>query len=765
MGRRSRPKTRKGRRRGSRVRGLVLRLALLSFVLGTGYLGWLDLRVQAEFDGARWAVPARIYARPLEIYPGARLDAQMLIEELEASGYQPVKHAVRPGTYARQGAHFTISTRAFKYWDYPEPPRELQLRLRGGSVEALGERGRALPIARIDPALIGRIYPSHREDRILVRRDDVPPLLIDALLAVEDRRFFDHFGLSPRAILRAAIANLRARSTVQGGSTLTQQLAKNFFLSHERSIWRKATEALIALLLEARYEKQEILEAYLNEVFLGQEGGRAIHGFGLASHFYFRRPIDELELNEVALLVALVRGASYYNPRRHPDRALERRNLVLSVLAERNLISVAQADDARAAPLGTTSSAPSGRSPYPAFLELVRRQLRSDYHEDDLRSEGLQIFTTLDPVAQRNAEHALAGRVKSLERARQLPPGSLQGALVVTRTTSGEVLALVGDRKPRRSGFNRALDALRPAGSVLKPAVYLSALEQGTRYSLVTGLDDSPLRVEVPGGEDWSPANYDKRSHGTAVPLYLALAQSYNLATVRLGMSLGLPRVRNTLKRLGVEREIELYPSLFLGALGLTPFEVAGMYQTLANGGFQVPLRAIREVTGARGEPLSRYGLSVQQAFAPAPVFLLNRALSEVMRTGTGRSANARLGQRHVLAGKTGTTDDLRDSWFAGFDDSQVAVVWLGRDDNEPTGLTGASGALQVWTDYMDLLGPDSLDARTPRDVRWHWTDVRNRRRTDPNCPGAVQLPYWGEALPGYTACSELVPRGRKSLT
>ncbi len=745
------------RRRGARVlsagRGLVLRALLGLAVLAAGYVAWLDLKVRSEFDGRRWAVSARIYARPLELYPGMRLSAQELEQELLASGYQRSQRAERPGQYVSRGSSFTIRTREFGYWDYSEPARRLELQLRDGRAASLREGDAVLPIARIDPALIGHIFPAHQEDRILVKLPEVPPMLVQGLLAVEDRRFYEHYGLSPRSIARAALANLWAGETVQGGSTLTQQLAKNFFLSHERTLARKLNEAIIALLLELHYEKDDIFEAYLNEVFLGQDQGRAIHGFGLASHYYFGRPLTELRLAESALLVGLVRGASYYNPRRHPERARSRRDLVLAALAGQGAITVAEAAAAAAEPLGVIASPPSARTPHPAFVDLVRRQLRRDYAEDDLRSEGLRIFTTLQPRLQAQAERALHRRAEGLEKQAGLEGGSLQGAVVVTSTTSGEVLALVGDRMPRREGFNRALDARRPVGSVAKPAVYLSALALPERFSLMSGLDDRPLSIRDPDtGVVWEPANYDNVSHGT-VALHTALANSYNLATVRLGMAVGINTVTETLQRLGVERTFSGYPSLLLGAISLTPAEVTQMYQTLASGGFQMPLRAIREVSDARGTRLARYGLSVRQTFEAEPVFLLNHALSEVMSVGTGRGVTARLGPNVTVAGKTGTTDDLRDSWFAGFDGAHLAVVWLGKDDNSPIGLTGASGALPVWTDLMESIGVESLVGRTPPRIEWHWSDAEHAGLTDPGCPGARRTPFWGGTLPPYAAC------------
>jgi len=508
------------------------------------------------------------------------------------------------------------------------------------------------------------------------------------------------------------------------------------------------------LLLEWHYDKREILEAYLNEVYLGQDGKHAVHGFGLASRFYFGQSLDSLKLPQLALLVGLVRGASYYDPRRHPERARKRRDLVLDLMAAQGGVSAPQARAAKAAALGVTRTAPSGVTLYPAFVDLVRRQLRRDYREDDLTSEGLQIFTTLEPDVQTQAERALAGRVKRLEADLGLPRGKLEGAAVVTGRDSGELLAVVGGRNARFAGFNRALDAVRQVGSVIKPAVYLTALSQPERYTLNSVLRDAPLTLERPDGSIWNPKNYDQQYHGE-VPLHTALANSYNLSTARLGLELGADAVAQTLRHLGVRRKFHHYPSLFLGTVALPPIEVVQMYQTLAAGGFHTPLRAIREVLDVNGRPLSRYPLSVDQTLAPAAVYLLNTALQEVVREGTGKSLNRQLPASLAVAGKTGTTDNLRDSWFAGFTGNYLGVVWLGMDDNSPARLSGASGALRVWGDIIGRLDPEPLQLAQPPNVEWVWIEPASGLRGDEGCDGAVRLPFiTGSAPARYAPCA-----------
>ena len=747
MARRTSPKSsNKSRRKAGshrkrpQIGRILLRWAMAGLAVGSVallvYTAWLDVQVRQQFEGKRWALPAQVYARPLELYPGLALSVEQLQAELQRLGYRRHRHPQQPGTYARLGRSFIVTTRAFDFWDGSEPSRQLRLEFSRQALDDIrrADNGDELDLLRLDPPLIGRIYPAHREDRVLVRLDEVPPLLIDALLTVEDRDFYQHPGVSPRAILRALLANLRAGRTVQGGSTLTQQLVKNFFLSSERTLTRKLNEALMALLLEWRYDKDEILEAYLNEIYLGQDGRRAIHGFGLASQFYFERPLAQLPPEQIALLVALVKGPSWYDPRRFPARARERRDLTLHLMAEQGFITPVLAETASARKLGVTPRAASGVTRLPAFMDLVRRQLRRDYSDTDLRSEGLRIFTSLDPQVQQAAEGALAGQLA------RLPGAALQGASVTVDVNSGEVLAVVGGRDPRFAGFNRALDAQRPIGSLVKPAIYLTALASG-KYTLATPLDDSPLRVEMDDGEVWQPQNFDHRSHGE-VPLFEALAQSYNLASARLGLTLGVPAVLDTLRALGVTRELPAWPAQLLGAASLSPLEVAQVYHSLAAGGFRTPLRAIRAVLTPQGEPLQRYPLEVVQAAPAVPVFLLNAALANTVREGTGKSAYRLLPKDLTVAGKTGTTDDLRDSWFAGFSGDRLAVVWLGNDDNSPAGLTGAGGALRVWADTLRRLDAQPFDPPTPLGVEWVWVDRRSGLLVRKHCGSAVHLPF-----------------------
>lgn len=741
-----RPQTRPPFRR--RLLWAAASLALIAVCVGAlvfvAYLIRLDGEIRDRFAGARWALPAQVYAAPLELYPGARMAGDDLVHELRRLGYRALTSLEGPGTFVqRPGDRVDVHARPFEFWDGPQPATAMIVQFIDGQISGLsnGSTGAPLNLARLDPMLIGSIYPQQGEDRVLVRLDEVPDLLPRGLMAVEDRGFYGHFGISPKGITRAFIANLQAGRVVQGGSTITQQLVKNFFLDHRQTWARKINEAFMALLLEAHYEKDEILEAYLNEVNLGQDGGRSVNGFGLGATFYFNKPLVELMPHEIALLVGIVKGPSFYNPRRNPERALARRNLVLKVFADDGLIDQATYDAAVARPLDLAGGRDGGVERYPAFVDLVKRQLRRQYEEEDLTREGLRIFTTLNPRAQEVLEAEIVRRLPEIERSRRMDDDTLEAAGVVTNVEGGEVLALVGGRRVRFPGFNRALDARRSIGSLAKPFVYLTALARPAEFNLYSWLADEPVEVKMAHGPVWRPQNYDKQLHGPQ-PLFAALAQSYNLPTVQLGLAVGADAVMDTFRAAGYRGDATVLPSIFLGAIDIAPLDVAQMYATLAAGGFQAPLSAIREVLTEAGEPLSRYPLKVRQALPEGPVYLVNWALEQVMRAGTGRAAYQQLPSSLSVAGKSGTTDDFRDAWFAGFGGDRVAVVWVGRDDNKSIGLSGSSGALPIWAGVMKGLKVQSRDPFQPSSVISLLIDPGTGLRADEACAGAITVPF-----------------------
>src|SRR5438128_1372048 len=736
----------------------TLRFALLpAALLMPGFTLYLDFRVRREFEGRRFALPARIYARPLELHAGLRIAQIDVTRELQEAGYREGAREGESGWFMRDNDWLEVAVRPFVFWDGLQPAKRVRVAFEGGAVKAVQDaEGRDLPLARLEPLPIGGIYPANNQDRVLVRLAEVPKPLVEALIANEDRSFYSHHGFDLRGIARAAVNFVRLRG-LQGGSTLTQQLAKNFFLTPERTLQRKITELLMAVLLEIHYEKDEILETYLNEIYLGQDRDRAIHGVGLASLYYFGKTVDHLTLAESALLVGMVKGPTLYDPFRNPERALERRNLVLRETKDRGFATMEEYSKARAASLGVNQKAAMGTSPHPAFLDLVHRQLRRDYDEADLRSEGLRVFTTLAPRVQAAAERALERKIAQFDKGKIFGEPGLEGAVVVTDTQSGEVQAPVGGRDVRFRGFNRALDAGRPVGSLLKPAIYLTALAEPSRYTLVTPIDDGPFVWKSRGAPDWEPTNYDKTFHGM-VPLRTALALSYNAATARLGTDLGVEKVLVTIKRLGIERPLNPFASTLLGAADLAPLEVAQMYQTIASGGFRTPLRAIREVTTQDGRPLKPYALAGAQAFPPEPMYLITAAMQGVVREGTAQSRKKRAPLQAAGAGKTGTTTEQRDAWFAGFTGDRLGIVWIGYDDNRAARLSGAGAALPVWGEMMAALAPEPLALPKPDGIETVLIDPESGLRADFACSGAVELPFaQGSAPVARAPCASAV--------
>lgn len=672
----------------------------------------LDRQIRQQFEGRRWTLPAKVYAQPLELYAGQAITADELQRELQRLGYQRTERLSHAGNFERSEARINLVSRPFRFVDENRAQQTVSVRFADNRIERLWDaRDQDVPVFRLDPLLIGSIFPTQGEDRIIVTPQETPALLPMVLKIVEDRRFESHFGVDPRGIARALWVDLRSGSFEQGASTLTQQLVRSYFLNNRQTLSRKLTEAVMAILLEVHYEKADLMNAYINEINLAQDGGRAIHGFGLASQFYFGKPLAELQLHEIALLVTVVRGANYYNPRRNPERALARRNLILDQLALFDVASAEEVKRAKAKPLGLVSVAGKRSVYYPAFLDFVRRTLRRDYQESDLTEAGLTIFSTLDPKVQSQAETALVEQLERLDKTSKRKDAQLEGAVVVTAPANGEVLALVGGRNVSYSGFNRALDGKRSMGSLVKPVVYLAAIESG-RYNASTIVNDVPVTLKLATGKNWTPQNYDRTTNGP-VPMVRALAQSLNLATVNLGMDVGLKPVAKEFTKLGLDQEPQAVPAMLLGGVTTAPIEVAQMYTSLANGGFRTPLRAVRSVLDVSGEALKAFPLEVIQVSEPSAVYQVNRMMVEVMRRGTGASAAAKLGGL-VVAGKSGTSSDYRDSWFAGFSGSHVVVSWLGYDDNEPTRYSGSSGALPIWTQIMAGIDTTSWDQSLP---------------------------------------------------
>ena len=721
------------------------RLSLVGLVVFAAYAFYLDAQIKKGFSGNKWEVPAQIFARPLRLSKGEEITPQEVIDELNLLGYRRVTFANDSGEFSYQNRVLTVQRRAFQFPEGAEPLRHLVVSWNGARVSEIYDKTqeREFGSVRLEPWLVTRMTSGSREDRMLVSLDTIPELLPKALTLVEDRNFYNHHGVAPLSIIRALLANIAAGRTVQGGSTLTQQLVKNMFLTRERSLVRKAKEAIMAGIIDARYSKSEIIEAYLNEVFLGQNGDMAVHGFGLASYFYFDRPANELSVPEIATLVAIIKGPSYYNPRKYAERAKERRDLVLRVLFDENEIGREEYERYINMPLGLASGASLASGKHPAFMEQVRRELDEILAEPSLRDSGVKVFTTLDIVAQRRAERAMSSTLDSLQKDRK---ATLQGAMVITDSASGEVRAIVGDRNVSYNGFNRALDARRPIGSLVKPAVYLSALEDPTQFNLATPLEDRPITLESKNGKPWSPKNYDKEFRGQ-VPLLQGLTESLNIPTVNLGMQVGLDTLADTIKRLGVKSPLDEVPSMTLGAFELTPFATNQMYQTLSNDGRYIPLHTVTSVVTAENALLWKKAEFFSQRVDEAATYLLNYALYKVTTEGTAKRIGATFGKIN-MAGKTGTTDDYRDSWFSGFDRNHVVTVWVGNDDNKTVNLTGAGGALPVFINYMKSQAPKSLSRRFPKGLGIAHFDAKTGAVVVAGCAGSLSVPAILDVLP-----------------
>ena len=710
----------------------VLAVVGICLLAVTIWIVTLDRQIRQQFEGRRWTLPAKVYAQPLELYTGQALSIDELQQALERLGYLRSAQVSRTGNFQRRPNRIDLVSRPFRFADENREQQTLSISFADNHIEKMWDSSaHEVPVFRLDPLLIGSIYPTQGEDRIIVSQQETPGLLPAALKVVEDRRFDTHIGVDPIGILRAIWVDLRSGSFDQGASTLTQQLVRSYFLNNRQTLSRKLTEAVMAILLEVHFEKKDLMNAYINEINLGQEGGRAIQGFGLASQFYFGKPLAELQLHEIALLVTEVRSPTYYNPRKQPERALARRNLILDLLAEFKIVTAKDAEAAKAKPLGLVNATAAHSTYYPAFLDFVRRTLRRDYQESDLTEAGLVVFSTLDPLVQARAESALVSELDRLDKNSKRKDVELEGAVVVTAPTNGEVLAIVGGRNVSYSGFNRALDARRSIGSLAKPVVYLTALETG-RYNAASIISDAPVTLKLATGKDWTPQNYDKKVNGP-VPLVRALAQSLNLATVNLSQDVGLEKISTNFLELGLAEKPQAVPAMALGAVTVPPLEVAQVYNSIANGGFRTPLRAVRAVLDTQGKTLKAFPLEVTQVAEPTAVYQLQRMMVEVMRRGTGVSARTQLGDL-VVAGKSGTSSDYRDSWFAGFSGNHSIVVWLGYDDNQPTRFSGSSGALPIWTKIMAGINTTSWDQPLPEGIREAQIEFANGLAVNDSC-------------------------------
>lgn len=736
-----------------RARRVGLAILLLAFMSGLWVAGWLlelDRTVVSRFEGRRFSVPSRVYAAPMVIYPGVDWQRLDLGGWLVRMGYREQQEAgpLVVGHYRWLPGRLRVHLRGFDHPQLPEPDRKVEFRLEQGRVrEMRGDRGEPVAVVALEPEPISSFYGTSREQRDLVEIEDVPAHLISAIYAIEDRRFEEHHGVDPRRIVGAMLANLRAGGIRQGGSTLTQQLVKNFFLTPERTLRRKLTEAVMALVVEARYAKPQILEAYLNEIYMGRRGSTAIHGVGEASRFFFGKRVPDLALDESALLAAVIQSPNRVSPHRHPERARSRRNLVLELMEEQGRVPSFEVARAREREINLAVVAlESGQDRY--FLDELARQLPEVYDEELLSVEGLRIYSTLDTMIQHAAVRALHDGLEALEAQLGPPPARsdedpdeprarLQGCLLAMRPQTGEILAMVGGRDYATSQWNRCTLARRQVGSVFKPVVYAAALspQSGPLLTLASSVEDEPLLVETHDGP-WEPVNYDKKFRGTVL-VRDALERSLNVPAAWIGQQVGIGKVVEMARRLGVQSRLPAVPSLALGTAEVSPLEIVTVYSTFANGGLRPTPRSFIGLLDERGVGQEHWPLAgARRVLDPGTAYLTTSLLEGVVDRGTGAGIRAR-GLRGPIAGKTGTTDDEYDLWFVGYTPEIAAVVWVGYDEPQPIGVPSSRGALPIWVDFLSEVTGERVRgafARPPGIERVE-IDPRSGARALSGCP------------------------------
>lgn len=630
----------------------------------------------------QWEIPSVVYARPLELYEGKKLSVLALSFELDLLGYRQVSGPPKNGQYKREGNSYLIHSKGFLFPDSSTKPQLIKLRIESDIL-----RGVSPDLVRLEPHIIGRFFTTDFENRVPIKLANIPETMVKGLQAVEDRDFKNHHGVSWFGILRAAIKNVLAGEVVQGGSTITQQLVKNKLHYSQNSFLRKLHEALAATLLETKLSKKEILESYFNEVYWGQDGKVAVHGVVEAAQHYFAKPVERLTLAEQALLIGIIKGPSWYNPYRQVKRALLRRDVVLNSWLETGVINAEQHKAAKSAALGLSRSRQL-KTDFDDYMDVVKTQVKKQFSLHDLKSNGLRIFTSMDPYVQ----------YKTTQTARKTGEwlsADMESALLVSGTMNGELLAVSGSKSPR-SHYNRALLAKRQIGSLIKPLVYLAGLELLPDFDLNSTLNDAALTVKTDDNKIWQPSNWDHKSLGT-ISAMDALVYSRNQATVDLGLQITLSRFIAFLKQMGLQIQRNTHPALILGAVELTPFEVQHIFGIFSSRGANQNINAIRYVTDKDNKIQSRSQQSISHTLSVANIDKINQAMNQITTRGTARKLTDTFNLPGPLFGKTGTTNEGKDSWYVGFNRDYLATVWVGRDDNQATPYSGSNGALILW--------------------------------------------------------------------
>lgn len=725
---------------------IFILISLIAFSIFMLILGMnLSKEVKEKFSHEYLSkMPATIYGRVITLQPGFTIPKNELVDELKLLQYVSVNKVDSSGEFKLNGNTLDLMRRPFTFQDGKEGIRHVKINFDGNTISRItdAETGENIGFFRLDPKFLGMLNADTKQQRIYYSLRSLPDILKKGLVATEDKNFYEHGGVSFRSIARAFVANILAGRTVQGGSTLTQQLAKNLFLSRERTLWRKFQEAYIAIIISSSYSKDKVLQGYLNQVYLGQYKSTGIYGFGLAAQFYFGRPLTEIRADQMALLIGLVKGPSYYNPWSHPKRALERRNIVLKLMSENGVITNQQYSESVKMPLDITPE-PVLNARQPAYFEEIQNEIKANMGEEFQNNIGLRVFTTLDPYSQVEAEKAIRQEIPKLEKSQN--GKKLEAAFVSVDRLTGEIRAMIGSSNPGFPGFNRALDMRRSIGSLTKPAIYLTALELPKQYNLSTPLANEPINIKLKNGKTWSPRN-DDLTNSASVPLFLALAQSKNIPTVNLGMALGLDKVKNTLTVLGIpEQQVLEVPSMLLGTYRLSPLEVTQMFQAITNRGRKAKVTALSAIVDQSGKILYQYWPKSQQVVSPQAAWLTTWDMQQVVKRGTARYLEQKFPNMGI-AGKTGTSSNNRDSWFVGVDGREVSAVWVGRDDNKTTSLFGSTGGLKIYAEYLSNRKPVKLHLPLPENIiKVKFSNQGPNGSLIQDCNGSLELPIWNQ--------------------